>query len=328
MAAEEIEMNPIEDVEVFDDDDIQTGIMDDVQLESNLNILTQLCKYNNIDPKPENMRLVAKFIQVKNEKGKNIYYFDPAGSDPIRLNNRKHSYFSPLSVKNSSELLYELGYVNRKGKLVQHIEETKQLPAREIEGLEDAFTNIRDNIKLAASKIVKSQDKIDKLNRTIDEFPSVEDHTDEILEMNKEIQLESEKLELNQELHKELKGRMKDQISRLKDLWKVPLGERLKLLWKEEGITVVSIVTAVSMTISTIVLGITQLISKGGGTLGSIVRQGPKRILKYIIKSIPAIASFILSTMGKVASWVADHIYLTIFAIVSLSFPIIYNHLK
>ena len=53
------------------------------------------------------------------------------------------------------------------------------------------------------------------------------------------------------------------------------LKERIRTLFREQGITIISILTALSMTISTIVLAITGVIGGGGG--GGSSASPPKK---------------------------------------------------
>ena len=59
------------------------------------------------------------------------------------------------------------------------------------------------------------------------------------------------------------------------------MGERIRILFCEEGIIVMSIRTAFSVTISTIVLAITGVFGGGGGAGGSPPKdEGPLKMVK------------------------------------------------
>ena len=322
--------------------DIKDG---DLLIDNKIGWLKQLIVYNNLDVDAANIRLVAPFIS---KKGNKYIFKDENGEETMINNERDKQLFKPLkfsTMKGSAaaqNLLFQLGYVMRRGKtvkmaaegspirqqLIAALQREAPIPAldqRELLGLEEAFTNIRDNIKLASGKIIRHSDTIEKLEKTIADLlakPSIEDHEAELKSLRTQLKTEKGTLDLNMQLRDELKGQMKSQIDRLKDLYKLPLTERLQILFREEGVTVVSVLTAIAMTISTIVLAIGRLFTPPTPSAPTpqknFVRQGLEKAGKALnnlaiesAKILPAIigaiVSFILSTMGKVVSWAADH---------------------
>ena len=102
------------------------------------------------------------------------------------------------------------------------------------------------------------------------------------------------------------------------------LAERICTLFKEQGITIVSILTAFSLTTATIVLAITGVFGGTGGTGGSPSKgkgtlkkwldrlaDGLKRLAGKAAKALPAIVGSIvgaiLSFLGKAVRFVAEH---------------------
>ena len=102
------------------------------------------------------------------------------------------------------------------------------------------------------------------------------------------------------------------------------LAERIRTLFREQGITIFSILTALSMTISTIVLTITGAFGGGEGTAGSTPKEegvwkklldrltdALKRLAGKAVEAYPAIAESvagaILSLLGKAVAFVAEH---------------------
>ena len=102
------------------------------------------------------------------------------------------------------------------------------------------------------------------------------------------------------------------------------LAERIRTLLKEQGITIFSILTALSMTISTIILAITGVFGGGRGTGGSPSKDKEtlkrwldrladalKRLAGKAVEALPAIVGrfvdSILSFLGKVVGFVAEH---------------------
>ena len=103
------------------------------------------------------------------------------------------------------------------------------------------------------------------------------------------------------------------------------LAERLRTVFREQGITIFSILTALSMTISAIVLAITGAFGGDGGTGGSPPKDkgvlkkwldrlvdALKRLLGKAVEALPAIigsvAGAISSFLGKTVGFVTEYI--------------------
>ena len=97
--------------------------------------------------------------------------------------------------------------------------------------------------------------------------------------------------------------------------------ERIRALFREQGITIFSIPTALSMTISTIVLAITGVLGGGGGSPGKgwgtlkkwleTLADTLKRLAGKAVEALPAIVGSvvgsILSFLEKTVEFVAEH---------------------
>ena len=136
---------------------------------------------------------------------------------------------------------------------------------------------------------------------------------------------------------------LRSQISRIREtLHRIlhedtTLGERIRTLFREQGITVVSILTALGMTISTIVLALTG--GSGGGTAPPQPPQPPgkggvKEWLKKHLQSlgrilaklagkaaaalpgiIGSIVSWLLPLLGKTAVWLSSNLWAVLLAV-------------
>ena len=108
------------------------------------------------------------------------------------------------------------------------------------------------------------------------------------------------------------------------------LAERIRTLFREQGITIFSILTAFSMTISAIVLAITVAFVGGGLTGGSSSKDevvlkkwfgrladALKRLARKAVEAFPTfvgiVVGAILSFLGKVIGFVAEHTWALIF---------------
>ena len=131
---------------------------------------------------------------------------------------------------------------------------------------------------------------------------------------------------------------LQTQVSRIKQtIEKVldkdaPLLERIRTLFKEQGITIFSILSALSMTIATIVLAITGIFGGGTGGAGGSppkdkgtwkkwldrLANALKRLAGKAAEALPVIVGTIvvaiLSFLGKAVGFVAEHTWaLTVF---------------
>ena len=144
-----------------------------------------------------------------------------------------------------------------------------------------------------------------------------------------------ERLEILSQNRKDLQTR----VTRIKQTIEKVLGkdaslaERIRTLFREQGITIISILTALSMTISTIVLAITGVFGGGGGGGSAsppkdegalkkwLSRQADalKRLVGKAVEVLPAIVKSvvgaILSFLGKAVGFITEHTWdLTVFA--------------
>ena len=119
-------------------------------------------------------------------------------------------------------------------------------------------------------------------------------------------------------------GRIKQTIEKTLDK-DASLLERIRILFKEQGITIFSVLTAFSMTISTIVLAITGVFGGGsGGARGTPSKdngtfkkwlyrlaEALKRLAGKAAEALPAImgsvVGAILSFLGKAVGFVAEN---------------------
>ena len=135
-------------------------------------------------------------------------------------------------------------------------ERDKLLPLRELEGLDKQLRTIKGSLKVAIAKCIDLEGRIKHEERKLNEMqdPKYSDDQRDMIEgrMNK---LRGELTERNKEIDI-LKGEASKQINQIResitkflDKETGTLGERIRTLFKEQGITIVSILTAVGMAI-------------------------------------------------------------------------------
>ena len=139
---------------------------------------------------------------------------------------------------------------------------TDPLPLRELLGLDMALKNLRGAKAVQESRIVSLQQLIEGYRKYL-ERPGTTEQADQI---EREIQKAEDQLAaardsigaINQQLRSQVR-QIRETISSVLDKNK-PLAERLRILFREQGVTIASILTAVGLAISTLVLALT-----GGG---------------------------------------------------------------
>ena len=134
-------------------------------------------------------------------------------------------------------------------------------PLRELLGLDKQLRSIRGSLKVEVTKKVQLEEHITKEHRKLEEFreyPGVYD--DEMKEdITKQIDALNDELATRQESIDLLKGRLKNQITSFKEMIAkvldkdTSLGEKIRTPFREQGITIASILTAIRMAIGVLV---------------------------------------------------------------------------
>ena len=177
---------------------------------------------------------------------------------------------------------------------IEPSEKDKLLPLRELEGLDKQLRTIKGSLKVAIAKRIDLEGRIKHEERKLNEIqdPKYSDDQRDMIEgrINK---LRGELTERNKEIDI-LKGEASKQVDRIKesitkflDKEMGTLGERIRTLFKEQGITIVSILTAVGMTIGVLIEallgGPSASAPTSGGTSGE-AREWIKNKLKALSK--------------------------------------------
>ena len=198
-------------------------------------------------------------------------------------------------------------------------------PLRELLGLDKQIRSIRDSLKAEVAKKVQLEECIKKEHCKLEEFrdyPGVyddamrEDITKRINKLNDELKVRQESIDL-------LKGRLKNQIMSFKEtITKVldkdtSLAEKIRTLFREQGITIACILTAIGMAISVL---IEALLPGGGGTAASGGEPPPKDekgLKEWIRNKLKALASLpgklgvkaaeaLPGIIGAIISWILN----------------------
>ena len=143
---------------------------------------------------------------------------------------------------------------------IESSERDKLLPLRELEGLDKQLRTIKGSLKVAIAKRVDLEGRIKHEERKLNEIQdpkSSDDQRDmiegrinklrgELTERNKEIDI------LKGEASKQM-NQIRGSITKFSDKETGTLGERIRTLFKEQGITIVSILTALGMALGVLI---------------------------------------------------------------------------
>ena len=213
------------------------------------------------------------------------------------------------------------------------------LPLRELEGLDKQLRTIKGSLKVAIAKRIDLEGRIKHEERKLNEIQDpkysddlrnrIEDRigklTGELTERNKEIDI------LNGEASKQI-NQIKESITKFLDKEMGTLGERIRTLFKEQGITIVSILTAVGMTIGVLIEallgGPSASTPTSGGTSGGDKKGGAREWIKNKLKAlsqllgkladkalaslpgiIGSIISWILNRAKQVVGWLSENLW-------------------
>ena len=222
---------------------------------------------------------------------------------------------------------------------IEPSERDKLLPLRELQGLDKQIRTIRGSLKVAIAKRIDLEGRIKHEERKLNEIQDpiysddqrkmVEDRIkklrDELNERNEEINI------LKGEASKQI-NQIKESITKFLDKETGTLDERIRTLFKEQGITIVSILTAVGMAIGVLIealLGAPSATTpKSGGTSGGDKKGGAREWIKNKLKAlsqllgkladkalaalpgiIGSIISWILNRAKEVVGWLSNNLW-------------------
>ena len=209
--------------------------------------------------------------------------------------------------------------------LIEPSERDKLLPLRELEGLDKQLRTIKGSLKVAIAKRIDLEGHIKLEERKLSEVqdPKYSDDQRDMIEGRID-KLRGELNERNKEIDI-LKGEASKQINQIResitkflDKETGTLGERIRTHFKEQGITIVSILTAVGMTIGVLIEallgGPCVSTPKSGGTSGGDKKGGAREWIKNKLKALSqllgkladkALAS-LPGIIGSILSWILN----------------------
>ena len=205
--------------------------------------------------------------------------------------------------------------------------QTDGLTLRELEGFDKELKTISGSLRFAITKSIAKQVDIDRENRKLEEMANDETYSDEQREeVRARLQrFQDEQKAINDQI-RILKGRYSNQIYQIResimkflDKETGTLGERTRTLFKEQGITIVSILTALGMTLGILIEALlggpsttstptsqsTTTSDKKGGA-----REWIKNKLKALSQLLGKLADKALASLpgiiGSIISWILN----------------------
>ena len=222
---------------------------------------------------------------------------------------------------------------------IEPSEKDKLLPLRELEGLDKQLRTIKGSLKVAIAKRIDLEARIKLEERKLNEIQDPKYSDDlrnriegrinklrgKLTERNKEIGI------LKGEASKQI-NQIRESITKFLDKETGTLGERIRTLFKEQGITTVSILTAVGMTIGVLIEAVlggpstsiptsqstTTSDKKGGArewienklkTLSQLLGKLADKALASLLGIIGSIISWILNRAKEVVGWLSQNLW-------------------
>jgi Fe2+ transport system protein B len=212
---------------------------------------------------------------------------------------------------------------------------------REMESIMKAMTTVKEEITNELGKLTETNKHIAKENRKLKQAKEDNDEY-QIKRISERIRnLESER-SARLEVININKDKLRNQINRIKQtIHKIlnedtTLKEKIKTLFREQGVTIASILTAFGMIIGTIVNTFSGE-GGGGGETPSKGKDGIKEWITTLIKKlgkllanlagkavsalpgiIGTIVSWLLSVTGNIINWFANNLWMLLILIVGL----------
>ena len=166
--------------------------------------------------------------------------------------------------------------------------ETGGLTLGELQGLDKELRTISGSLRSAIAKSMAKQVDIDKEKRKLDEMAVDETYSDEQRgEVRARLQrFQDEQKAINDQI-RVLKGQYSNQIYQIResvtkflDKETGTLGERIRTLFKEQGVTIVSITTAVGMAIGVLIEALLGGLTVSTTTSGNTSSGGAREWIK------------------------------------------------
>ena len=274
----------------------------------------------------------------------------PSASDIERANDPELIEMTEIAISADKHLLNESFRGTQTGE-----DDPGQPTMRELMGLDKELRSIRGSLKVEVAKKVELEQKLEKEKAKLETLKNSTD-LDQDGELKRVIEAQVSKLEEDLKVRQEsidlLKGRLTDQITSFKEtIAKVldkdkSLGERIRTLFREQGITIFSILTAIGMAVGVLVEAVlprstaasTTAHGGGGDTPGSAkewIRNKLKALASLLGKLAEKLGSALPGIIGSVVAWLLNRakevvgwISKNLWSLVLLCVWMVYDYMK
>ena len=217
--------------------------------------------------------------------------------------------------------------------------EPEQLPLRELRGLNKALQTIRGELVNNLAKLTELDNHITREQNKLDE-PDIGDFerrriAERIRDLKDERASRLEAASASREALRSQISRIRETINRLINE-DTTLAERIRTLFREQGITIVSILTALGMVISTLVLavgiggasaapptppskaGLREWVKKYLHALGRVLAKLAAKAGAALPGIIGSVVGWLLNLLSKTAGWLASNLWALMLAVGSI----------
>ena len=206
--------------------------------------------------------------------------------------------------------------------------QTGGLTLRELEGLDKELRTISGSLRSAIAKSMAKQVDIDKENRKLEEIANDETYSNE---QREEVRVRLQRFQDEQKAISDqiriLKGRYSNQIYQIRELIMKfldketgTLCDRIMTLFKEQGITIVSILTALGMTLGVLIEALlggpsTTSTPTSQSTTTSDKKGGAREWIKNKLKALSSLLGKLAAKagaalpgiIGSIVAWLLNH---------------------
>ena len=198
------------------------------------------------------------------------------------------------------------------------------LTLRELQGLDRELRMISGSLRSAITKAMAKQADIDKEKRKLEEMTNDETYSDEQREeVRAGLQrFQNEQKAINDQIHI-LKGRYPNQIYQIResitkflDKETGTLGERIRTLFKEQGIMIIPILMALGMTLGVLIEallgGPSVSTTTSESTTTSDKKGGARELIKDKLKALSQLSGKSADKAKEVIGWLSQNLWVLI----------------
>ena len=302
---------------------------------------------NTFNDEPLALSTIARNIGVKavrEELGFTEYGLKLSAKDTTAAR-KAHEDLSVISTEAETVEMRDLGATAGKASSIVETMETAfsdadaSLPLREIRGLDKALQTIRGELVNNLAKLTELDNHITREQNKLDEPDIGEFERRRIAERIRDLKDERvsrlEAASASREALRSQISRIRETINRLINE-DTTLAERIRTLFREQGITIVSILTALGMVISTLVLavgiggasaapptppskaGLREWVKKYLHALGRVLAKLAAKAGAALPGIIGSVVGWLLNLLSKTAGWLASNLWALMLAVGSI----------